>query len=360
MAKRRDQGSGTVYWDPARQRWIGQVWIGGRRRKVSAKTKLDASAALGRLLHGDDPGRLADRSANVRGLLDDWQAKVLTTRALAPSTLRLHQWFAAMWTDEVGHVKVADLNVFMIEAGLARFAKGAAGRRPMAKASLIKARSTLSQALAWGVRRRLLSFNAAAIAELPSTAVPPTTRRALTRSELDRLLAELEGHPLEPMYRVMGRVGLRPGEAAGLCSDALDLDGNPPTIAVVRAVQYRFAEPHLVETLKTRGARRTIAVPPDVVDALRGVVPDPTGLLFHAPAGGLLRAATAHRILAGAADAAGLGPVRPNELRHSAATHLCDLLPPHIVADILGHTTTQMIDATYRHRPAVVRGAEHA
>jgi integrase len=45
-------------------------------------------------------------------------------------------------------------------------------------------------------------------------------------------------------------------------------------------------------------------------------------------------------------------------LRHTFTTHAVDGgLPPHVVADILGHTNTRMVEQHYRHRPLVITGA---
>ena len=47
-----------------------------------------------------------------------------------------------------------------------------------------------------------------------------------------------------------------------------------------------------------------------------------------------------------------LPKVLPNELRHSCASILSEHgVPLELIADLLGHTTTRMLDQTYRHRP---------
>ena len=153
----------------------------------------------------------------------------------------------------------------------------------------------------------------------------------------------------------MARVGLRPGEAAGLCGDAVDLDGDPPTVSVVRGVQLHNSAPVLVDVLKTKGARRTLAIPADVAAALPQVG-NSGHLLFPGPKGGPLWPSTVRAELTKACDTAGIERIRPNELRHTFATNVANSgVPPHIVADILGHTSTRMVDAVYRHRPAIIR-----
>lgn len=363
MGKRRTQGEGTVFWDASRDRWVGSVWIDGRRRKVTAKTKVDAAAALGRLIHGDPAEAQADRKVTVGALIADWKEKNLDARAhrgeVAPSTVETHAWACRLWTEHIGKIKAVDLDVVRIEAALKRMRT--ADGRPLSRASMIKLRSTLRQVLTWAERRRLIAHNPATAVELPTTATEGKGRRALTDDEVDALLGALVDHPLRVLFLVSVRLGLRPGEASALCVDALDLDGNPPTVAIIRGVQLKRGRPHLSDDLKTTGSRRTLAIPADVADALRSHVDttQPQTLLWPAPDGGPLWPSTIRGELDKACETAGIDRVRPNELRHTAATRLADRgLPPHVLADYLGHQSTRMLDEVYRHRPAIIRGAD--
>lgn len=356
---RGNAGAGTIYYDTSRGRYVGQAWIDGKRRKVSAKTKKDATKKLGALVHGDEAERHADRRLTVTRLLADWQATALPGRNIAPATAESHAWACALWTKELGKAKLHLLDAPTVEAALLRMSKNG-----LAKASLLKAKATLRLAIKWAERRRLVAHNAAAIAELPPSAKPPRTRRALSTDELGRVLDALADHPLYALFLTMARVGLRPGEAAALCTDVLDLDGDPPTLSVVRGLQRQQGRPVLVDELKTTGSVRTLAIPPDVVTALRAVVAkaptegDGPHLLFAAANGAPLWATTMRAELAAACAAAEVPVVVPHELRHTAATHLAERLPPHRVADVLGHASTRMIDEIYRHRPDIIRGAE--
>lgn len=351
--KRRIQGEGTVYFDSTRSRWVGQVWLDGRRRKVSARTKEDAAKALGKLAHGDASARQVDRRLTVAALLDDWQTKSLANKRRASSTVERHAWACARLSAELARTKVATLDAARIEKAFSRMADDG-----LSRASLVEIRGTLRQALDWAVRRRLVTYNAADAAELPTEARRSRDKNALSPADLEKLLTALEDHPWRAMFALSARAGLRPGEAAGVCADAVDLTGDPPTVAVVRAVHLVRGRPVLGEQLKTKGARRTLAIPSDVVAMLEPLL-DRDGLLFTAAGGGPVWPSTARSELADACKAAEVPVITPNELRHSAATHMADRgVAPHIVADVLGHTTTRMVDAVYRHRPPVIRGAE--
>lgn len=361
MAKGRVDGEGALYFDKARGLYVGEVRIDGRRRRVMAKRKVDASAKLGALIHADEATRKADRRITVAGLLDQWEEKSLRRRKLSASAVEIHQWAAARWRAEIGTVKLADLDVNLVESTLERMAKGSRSRPPLGKSSLGKMRSTMNQALGWAERRRMVTHNPAKGAEMPAEVKDGGARRALSPDELARLLDELSDHPWHAMFVLMARRGLRPGEAAGVCADAVDLEGDPPTVAVLRGVQLQRSRPVLADELKTARARRTLALPADVVEALRVPLAERRdGLLFTAPDGGPVWPSTVRSVLADACEAVGIDPVvRPNELRHTCATHQAEAgLPPWRIADLLGHTSTRMVDAVYRHRPDVIHAAD--
>jgi integrase len=356
-AKRRTKGEGGIYYDAERKRWRGEVWIDGRRHRVSGRTKTDCAAALGRLIHGDPAERTADRRSTVGQLLADWQTKALANRTLAPSTRDTHAWAATLLTTELGRVRLAELDVHAVERALGRLA----AKRNLSRASLIKIRSTLRQALAWAQKRRAISHNPAAVAELPTDLEQTDARFALDAKQLRALFRVCRDHPYGAMFVLMGTIGLRPGEAAGICYDAVDFDAG--TLTVRRAVQLEHGRPVLVEELKTTASRRTIRLPAVALEALRGssgtAVPNVDGLLFTAPHGGPLWPSTVRRELRQLCADAGVPKIRPNELRHSAATLMADAgVPLHRIADVLGQVNTRMLDQTYRHRPPVVDDAD--
>ena len=84
------------------------------------------------------------------------------------------------------------------------------------------------------------------------------------------------------------------------------------------------------------------------------------GLVFPTSRGTLLDPANLRRSLRTATEQAGLGRWHPHELRHSAASLLSAArVPLEEVADVLGHASTRVTSATYRHRttPTVEAGA---
>jgi integrase len=214
------------------------------------------------------------------------------------------------------------------------------------------------------MRRRAIAYTPARLAVVTPSAAPSTKRRALDSAESATLWEALDGERLGPLYRVMLTTGLRPGEALGVCWDAVDLDRGELTVR--RAVRLERGTARLVDELKTDASYRTIALPAPALDELRRqrravaelrlasrtwVVDDP-GLVFPTVNGGPWNPVNARAELARICIDNGLSVVRPNELRHSCATVLSERgVPLELIADLLGHTSTRMLDMTYRHRP---------
>ena len=124
---------------------------------------------------------------------------------------------------------------------------------------------------------------------------------------------------------------------------------------------------------KTTFSRRQLRLPRGTEDALRqhrarqraqqdrmGEHWQDLGLVFPTSRGTLLDPANLRRALRKVTEQAGLGHWHPHELRHSAASLLSAAgVPLEEVADVLGHASTRVTSATYRHRttPTVEAGA---
>jgi integrase len=279
---------------------------------------------------------------------------------VAPSTRETYAWCCSRLQDEIGGARLRTFDVEDLEAALDRMSMGSADSKPLSRAALIKIRSVLGQALDFAMRRGLVARNVARIAELTPTAKRTEPKRALQPDQARMVLAAFDGHRLGAMFTIMLTVGLRPGEAAGLSWDDVDVDLG--RIAIRRSVQLVRGSPALVDTLKTARSRRTIDLPAVAADSLRHhrkrqlqerMAADTwvdDRLVFATSRGTVLSPANVRRDLASLTESLGLGTWRPNELRHTAASLLSDAgVALEHVADLLGHTNTRMLEQTYRH-----------
>lgn len=107
---------------------------------------------------------------------------------------------------------------------------------------------------------------------------------------------------------------------------------------------------------KTRAGNRTVPIPPMVADILlehlgRFSAPGPDGLVFPGTDGGMLRAgAWRQRHWRPAIDAAGVAPLRPHDLRHTAVSlWIAAGATPKQIATWAGHTSVALVLDRYGH-----------
>lgn len=107
---------------------------------------------------------------------------------------------------------------------------------------------------------------------------------------------------------------------------------------------------------KTKAGRRTVPLPRQVIDELVAHLatysePGETGLVFPGPAGGPLRAGSwRQRFWNPAVSRAGLAPLRPHDLCHTAVSLWAAAgASPNEVAMRAGHTSVAVVLDRYRH-----------
>jgi integrase len=374
---RRSAGDGAVYADTARPgTYVGQVWLHGRRRKVRGKTKTEVLTKLSALKREAAAGVVVDGNARFGQLASAWHERTLGNRELSPSSMDNYEWALRVLGHEFGTVRLRQLDIERIEQGLDHIATGmgeGSRGKPVSRRTLKLMRSTLAQVLDLGVRRKLLPANPARQAELTPTAARTVTRRALTPAEAGVLWENLEGERLGNLWKLMLTTGLRPGEALGLCWDAVDLDAG--VLVVRRAVRREHGRAVLVDELKTASSSRTIALPAPAIDVLRAQRKNVAEmklaaavwatvdheLVFPTDRGTPWDPSNARDELTAVCERARIWRVRPHELRHSCASILSDRgVPLELIADLLGHKDSTMLARTYRHalRPSADAAVE--
>lgn len=365
MAKRANN-EGSVYEDKPRGRWIGEVWLDDKRRRCSGRTKAEAAAKLRDLIQGHgQTGVVMDGHASVAGLVELWQERNLAGRKCAPRTRHRFEWHCRLIVEHLGATRLRKLTADDVERKLLRpLSQPAPGRKAQGRASLISLRSTLGQVLRFGMGRGLVTHNAALIAELPADAAEETRGQSMSLEDAPRLYEAAGHHPrLGAMWQVQLALGLRPGEVAGLLWSSVKLDGRAPSLTISRGVQTDVrGAAVLVDGVKTDGSYRTLALPSFLVPVLRAhraaqreaqlAAPrwDNPDLVFSTGEGRVLNPANVRRDLGKLCRSLGLPPVKPNGLRHTAASvMLARGMTRAQVARVLGHESTRMLDQHYAH-----------
>jgi integrase len=220
-------------------------------------------------------------------------------------------------------------------------------------------RAALSQAARWG----LVARNTAKLTDPPRK--PERDVPHLTGEQAKTLIASLSGDRLEAVVILTLGTGLRRGEVLGLRWSDVDLDGG---LLHLQGQYQRMGGTWTRVELKSKTARRTLALPPFVVTALRQqrtrqlterlqagagwtdydlVFPSTTG---EPMVGTTLSVLFRRRIQRPEVKRAGVPHVPFHGLRHSAATFLLSQgLSLGEIQKILGHASIQLTANLYAH-----------
>lgn len=218
--------------------------------------------------------------------------------------------------------------------------------RGLAPATVVKAYQILGKLLRAAVDADMLVKTPCRSVPLPR--VEREEMRFLSPAEASRLADTIDAR-----YRALVLVGayggLRIGELAGLRRQRVDLLAGTVDVAeiVVEVGGHLTMGPP-----KTRAGRRIVGLPRPVVEELAAHLAAHTSeRVFPAPEGGPLRVpAWRRRAWAPAVLAAGLAPLRPHDLRHTAvALWIAAGAGPKQVAVRAGHTSVAFTLDRYGH-----------
>jgi integrase len=366
--RRLGYGEGTVYFDRSKGVYRGAITVDGIRRRVSGDTRQAALEALDRL-RGD--------LANATPVGDDtrlstwiswWLENVGAAKPDPSASTEDNYRWALEQASSIGGKRLRELTTADVEGLLRHLSsrkpsqrKGRSGRRgPLGKSSLLRVRFALGVVLEEAQRRDMIGRNVARLARLPRTVEVSRPRRSLSPTEADDLMDAAREDKLDALVGVMLYCGLRPGEATGLTWDCIDF---AERILTVRQSRKMLPDGSMCIGATKAESDRVQRLPDAIFDALKAHelrqererldAPgwDDLGLVFPNGIGRYMDKNNLRREVMRLCRDAGMEPISPNELRHSAATLLVSAgASLQEVADFLGHKNTRMLQAVYRHK----------
>lgn len=371
-ARRRGHGEDAIYFDEAKNRYVGAVSLGfgpdGKRarRKVTGRTKQEVRDKL-KALHAElDRGLRTSAAYTVRQAVDDWLEGGLPGRA--ERTRSVYREALAPLMGQIGARPLRELTVKDVCVGLEALSDRLSTRY------LQIAKASLARAIRFAEAHDLVGRNVAMLVDPPRGAVGRPSR-SLTLEQSLALLEAARGSWLYAYVVLSLTIGIRTEEARGLRWDHVDLDGDPgaarpvpPSVAVWRSVRQGG-------DTKTAKSRRTVALARIAAQALRehhgrqaedrlaaGALWQEHGLVFVSTIGTPLDASNVRREFRKITEAAGLGTGwAPRDLRHTFVSLMsADGVPIEEIARLAGHNQTSTTELVYRHelRPVITTGAE--
>ena len=315
----------------------------GKQRSKTFKKKVDADAFIHENEVAKRKGDWIDPNLG-RTLFGDWYARWDANRIdrRASSVARDDSVSRNHILPEYENRPLADIQPEEIDRWIIRLS------RTHAPATVHRAKQLLAAALEAAVDRNMIPKNPARNVTLPQ--VERTEMRFLTPEEIDHLVAATADQ-WKAMVLTAAYTGLRRGEIIALGPDSLEL--RRARLRVTRSVTW--VRGHMVEgPPKTNAGRRTVALPPFLVEALRDHLTRygwAGGRLFTSAEGETIRPTNwRRRVWIPATKAAGLDPLRFHDLRHTHAALLIHAGEhPKVIQSRLGHTTIQTTLDLYGH-----------
>lgn len=271
MAPRRTRAHGNAGLGSTYQlgdgRWRAALVVGwtgdGKpiRRTRMAATARDARTKLDELRKEADLGVTTTKTPTTGEWLVHWLDTIAAPK-VRPSTLEGYTTTVHVWAiPSFGRVPLDKLQPEHLERLYAHMLDE--GRAP---ATAALTHRTLSRALQVAAERGRVKRNVAKLVQPPSgdgREIAP-----LTRDEARAVLDTAKGLHNATRWTVALAVGLRQGEALGLSWD--DIDFTAGTLTVRHQLQRipKGEGLHLVPP-KSKAGRRTLSIPPELIDALR-------------------------------------------------------------------------------------------
>jgi integrase len=237
---------------------ITMGWIDGKQKQREGPlraTEKEARDDLKQMLEERDESGLSNYATmTLSQYLDYWleqRQPYLAERSHRNYRLDSEKYIKP----RIGHVQMRDLSPVVIQAWQTKLLKDKTPH--VAK----RTRAALSAALRQAVHWQILKYNL--MDAVPPVKLPEKNRRRWTLAEVRRFLKVAEPHPLYPLFLLTLNTGLRIGEVRGLRWG--DIDGN--VMRVRHQIQGYSATPRFL-ALKTKGSRRNLTLPADVLFAL--------------------------------------------------------------------------------------------
>ena len=343
------------------KRWSAVINIqhdpanGGRRSQIwrSASTKRDAEKLLNKLLTELDTGAYVKPSKETVGIfLQRWLDDYVSTQVRA-TTLESYRQRGKHLIESLGHIPLSDLRPEHIHHYYRE--KG----QSLAASTLIKHHNLIREALSHAVKWQTVVRNVAEAVDPPR--VGRKEMRALTSSEVHRLLEACEDTPWYPIFHTLTWTGLRRSELLGL--RWRDVDLTLAALRVVHSLQQLNTGEFIYQEPKTNAGRRTIALSPASCVVLRkhreqqetgaALIGKPIAddaLIFGHRDGSPRSPSTLTLAFRRLTRRIGLQSVRLHDLRHTMASlYLEQGVNPKTVAERLGHASVAITLDLYSH-----------
>ena len=370
MAKngRRPNGDGWLFKDGDGYRVKLAVGIdpstgATKYRSARVKSHEEARKKLRQMQAELQQGRLVPSTkGNLATYLEKWLEQHIRA-SRSPNTYRQYVWLVRqhitpiLGTKRVEDIKRADVkNLIALKAKQTVAPRGPSSETSenlLSRNTLRLIRAVLHAAFEDAIQEGLINLNPASKVELPKA--PAKEAVFLKPEEAARLFKAAQEDDLAEFWMFMLTTGTRIGEASGIRWQ--DIDFKAETVTIRGQLQRIEGQLQYRATTKTNQVR-VLPLSSDLAARLRELMgrdmiayqPDPDGIVFLNPAGRRLDPKYVRTKLMRLCEQAGVQPVSPHKLRHTAATlALSETGDLHAVQKMLGHSQIALTANIYGH-----------
>jgi integrase len=358
---KRGNGEGSIYFRKSDEKWVGSITLENRKRKVFyGKTRKEVQEKLKVALREQQQGTLVTTpKQTLAQFLTDWLENS-QKQSVRPRTYERYEELVRLHIVPVlGRCELQKLSAQHLQTFYAK--KAGEG---LSATTINHFHNVLHKALDTAVKWNLVARN---VCDLVS---PPRRKQyevqPLTLEQVHKLLAVVEGHYMEALFKVALATGLRRGELMGLKWQDINFDtGVLQVRRILSRVPTKMPGKGYVEAEpKTQKSRRSIVIAPFALEALKlhrerqrgvklkvGSAWQDHDYVFCTSIGTHLNPT---RDMLGQLKSllkkAGLPDIRFHDLRHSAATLLLSVgVHPKVVQEVLGHSQIGITLDVYSH-----------
>ena len=362
---RRANGEGCIY-QRSNGMWNAIATLSdGQRKWMTGKTRQIVVEKLKQFQREQAAGLLVvEKGLTVERFMHNW----LEQSVKRTNRIRVYELYSSISrihiVPQLGHIHISKLAPAHVQKLLNDLDdKGKSFN------TIRNVRAVLRRSLNYALRQGMVSRNVASLTDLPTghkmySGDATKEKHFLTPEQALALLAEVEDHRLELLFRFALELGLRRGELLALRIEDIDLDKR--VLRVTGSMSRARGRKLIRMAPKTKSSRRTLPLSPQLSDAIHAHLAaletykanriamgdwEDHGLMFPSERGTPLEPTSLFRHFKRAVKAANL-PVtlRFHDLRHSCASLLLAAgVHMRVIMEILGHSEIGTTMNTYAH-----------
>ncbi len=233
----------------------------GKRIQIYGKTLEELCNKYDEVEHRSSDVQLILDSPSVKDYCEKWllmQSAHVRTTTLLDYTSKVNRHIIST----LGTMKMAEVTADDIKLALASVSE-------LSESVNKSVRVILKCIFNSAEESKIIMYNPTRFLSGKKTGVPQNAKESLTDKQVDRLLDTVRNLPPYVFVMLGLYAGLRREEILALKWDCVCLDNSSPCILVRRAWHTEHNRPVILTELKTKAAKRDIAIPDCLVDCLR-------------------------------------------------------------------------------------------